>query len=90
MSDKIPTADKLIKDEDSISYGYSYEKTNAIDSKTVKKLMIEFAKLHVKAALEAVNKNITTTCLADRFLDGYDFVESVEEDTENPYDPEND
>lgn len=40
-------AKKLIKQEDSFSYGWAYEKKVAIDSKTVKSLMINLAKSDV-------------------------------------------
>lgn len=60
---KIPTAEKLIEKEDSISYGFEYENTSAIDTKIVKKLMIEFAKLHVKKFAE--NNNLKE--IGDRY-----------------------
>jgi|LakMenE01Jun11ns_1017448.scaffolds.fasta_scaffold9958435_20 hypothetical protein len=41
------TAKQLINKENSISYGFNYEKLKAIDSKIVKTLMIEFTKHHV-------------------------------------------
>lgn len=55
---KISTATCLINKEDSISYGWWYENKKCIDSKIVKKLMKEFAKLHVEAALKAASEKL--------------------------------
>ena len=52
---KVPTAKKLINSKESDSVlltNGDYSHTEYIDVKTVKNLMIEFAKLHVEAALK--------------------------------------
>ena len=51
------TARSLIKQEDSISYGYNYENKTAIDSKIVKDLMIAYAREAIKADRENVVKH---------------------------------
>jgi len=75
------TAKEFLEEEDSISYGNSEDNSVAIDSKTVKKLMIKFAKQHVKAALKTASKK--AECCADAIVDlGHTITEAyVEKDS---------
>lgn len=53
MENKIPTAEEYMS-----SKGWAEPKYILVGGKDVEKVMIEFAKLHVQAALEAASKNI--------------------------------
>jgi len=75
---KIPTAEEFLQNHLEISHFYD-DKTNQMVcfSADVEKAMIEFAKLHVKAALEAAateyypKEKENFKLVAERFLNAY-------------------
>lgn len=62
------TAESLIKQEDSIFYGFNYEYKTAIDSKTVKKLMKAYAREAIKADRKNIIKHITIGESIDKLI----------------------
>lgn len=74
MSNKIPTAEEFLQSKGIIGDRGELRKDQLIW------LIVEFAKLHRKAILEAAAVNVRTTCLADRFLDDYDSSKDAEGD----------
>lgn len=62
MSNEIPTAEEFLQNHHQISHFYNDETDKmCCFSDDVHKAMIEFAKLHVKAALEKAAENATVT-----------------------------
>ena len=92
MSNNIPTAEEIAKKvfPNDVESGFQFDSFNNTTKNLIKKSMIEFAKLHVKAALKEASKKVKTynTCDIDLFWSCIKYIK-VDKDTIKKAYPEN-